>query len=69
MEYTYSTKDTPKGKIKYRHWAEEFKDESGGESVFIERKEPIELDGNPLQWYSNSEISRMSKEEQQRLLL
>lgn len=71
MEFTYSQKQTKKGLVKYRHWKEEFKDESrpNEKGIIIDRSEPIELNGEPLVWYSNSEISKMSKEERDRLLI
>ncbi len=69
MEYTYSEVKSKKGVVKYKHWTEEFKDESTGDSIFIERKKPIELNGEELVWYSNSEIAKMSKEEREKLLI
>lgn len=69
IEYTYSTKQTEKGLVKYRHWTQKVIDEADGSVIPIERKEPIELDGKPLRWYSSSEINKMSKSQRERILV
>lgn len=69
MEYTYSEVKTEKGIVKYRHWKERFEDEDTDNFVLVDRKEPIELNGEPLVWYSSSQINQMSEKEKAELLI
>jgi hypothetical protein len=69
MKYTYATKVTKKGTFRIRKWKEIFKDESTGETVEVDRSEPIKLNGEKLIWIPNSVIKKMSKEEKKRILI
>ena len=60
----YETETDKKGNvIKYGKWLEVFKDKSTGDSISIERKELVEVNGESVRFYSDSELRKMSKQE------
>jgi hypothetical protein len=63
-KYTYRTVvDKDGNTIRYRYWIENFRDEDTGRFYPIERKKPIKVNGEPVTWYSNSEIKNMTASE------
>lgn len=69
-KYTYKTETDKKGNIiKYRCWQETFKDNDTGKDHVLNRQEPIEINGEAVRFYSDSELRSMSKSERKEISL
>lgn len=70
MKYHRHTEEfTKKGKVKYGHYFQEFKDEDTGELFTIELCEAVEFNGVPIRFYSNSEVLNMTESDRNKLLI
>ncbi len=67
---TYKTEIDKRGNVRrFKCWKEEFKDEDGGKSIFINRQQLIKLNGDKVVWYSHGELNRMTKKERKSIEL
>lgn len=68
-KYWYSTFKNKKGTWRVRHWYDYFTDEGSKETIKVTRQEPIKLNGEPIRFYKNSEVARMTLKERHAILI